>query len=195
MDGNQIDKLLRKWRKKSLWSLVGAESLCQEFLFGAAEIHKLLPHRSPFLFCQQLSRFADVGLPDSTSGLLCGHSVLSAEDPVFGGHFPDFPVYPGVLQLEMLGQLALCLGYFQQQRERLVWNQALLAPQDSQTLKIRASKVLGAHYLRPARPGQTLELLVCQLGKSDGLFAQMLGQVLLDGQVATICAQEVCFVD
>ena len=187
-----VDGLLRQWRKKRLWSLVTEDTEWLEFRFGQIDLHKLLPHRSPFLLCQELQRFAPVGLADSPPGILLGQSYLDPADPIFAGHFPNFPLYPGVLQIEMLGQLALCLGYFQEQ-QRLGWPQGIVVT--PQQLHIRASKVLGAHYLRPVRPGQIVELQACQLGESDGFFAKMLGQLLVDGQVAMVCAQEVCFVD
>ena len=191
MDANEIDKLLRKWRKKPLWSLAGEGTRQQDLVFGQDALHNLLPHRSPFLLCGQLNRFADAGLADSQSGLLCGSSFIDAQDPVFRGHFPDFPVYPGVLQLEMVGQLALCLGYFQKQLAD--WPR-YRPPQQPILLNILASRVLGAYYLRPVRPGVRAEIQACELGHSDGFFARMLGQLLVDGEVVMVCAQEVCFV-
>lgn len=192
MDANQIDGLLRKWRKKPLWSLVGEGVRQQSLAFGRDALHNLLPHRSPFLLCEQLNHFADVGLADSQSGLLCGASLIDERDPVFQGHFPGFPVYPGVLQLEMVGQLALCLGYFQNQLTD--WPR-YAPPQQPVGLNILASRVLGAYYLRPVHPGVRAEIQACELGHSDGFFARMLGQLLVDGRVAMVCAQEVCFVE
>ncbi len=187
-----IENLLRRWRKKSLWSLVSDELEYQEFNWGELELSKLLPHRSPFLLCQELRRFAPVGLDESPPGLLLGQSYLSPDDWVFAGHFPGNPVYPGVLQVEMLGQLALCLAYFQKLHKT---NQPIFAPQEMQYLNIRASKILGAHYLLPVMPGKTAILQACQLGESDGIFAKVLGQLLVGDQVAMVCALEVYFVD
>ena len=192
MDANEIDKLLRKWRKKPLWSLVGEGARHQSFAFGKDALHNLLPHRSPFLLCEQLNRFADAGLAGSQRGLLCGSAFIDPQDRVFRGHFPGFPVYPGVLQLEMVGQLALCLGYFQKQLAS--WPRYEPPPRPL-VLNILASRVLGAYYLRPVRPGVRAEIQACELGHSDGFFARMLGQLLVGGEVAMVCAQEVCFVD
>lgn len=60
-------------------------------------IKTLIPHRYPFL------------LVDRVTELTPGEGVvalknLSANDPFFAGHFPDFPVMPGVLILESLAQ-------------------------------------------------------------------------------------------
>ena len=193
-----IMKLLQRWGRKPLGTLVSAPSTWLEFDFGEAELHKLLPHRNPFLFCPRLSRFASVGLEGSPLGLLSGKSYLAPENPVFTGHFPDYPVYPGVLQVEMLGQLSLCLDYFQEQYklcEAGLGPKKIARPKQARKLNIRASKILGAHYLRPVLPGQTVELFACELGERDEFFARMIGQLVIENQVAMVCAQEVCFVD
>ncbi|MEM9424922.1 MAG: 3-hydroxyacyl-ACP dehydratase FabZ family protein [Spirochaetota bacterium] len=192
------EDLLRQWRKKPLSLLAGEEPLSalksnpmwRILHWGEAELEQLLPHRSPFLLCRKLCGFAPVGLENSPPGLLWGQSYLAPEDPIFKGHFPDFPIYPGVLQIEMLGQLGLCLGYFQE-----LYKNA--GPEDiaPSRLNIRASKILGAHYLAPVLPGQTVDLLACQVGQNNGFFASMLGQLLVGTQVAMVCVLEVCFVD
>jgi len=62
------------------------------------EIMKLLPHRFPFLM---VDKVIEVG---EDHAVCLKH--ISFSDPVFMGHFPSFPVYPGVLILEGLAQTA-----------------------------------------------------------------------------------------
>lgn len=58
-----------------------------------------LPHRAPFVFIDQVIDF-DPGISARAE------KTFSPNDPVFGGHFPDNPVVPGVLLTEALAQTA-----------------------------------------------------------------------------------------
>ncbi|MCG2634192.1 MAG: 3-hydroxyacyl-ACP dehydratase FabZ [Gammaproteobacteria bacterium] len=61
------------------------------------EIMELLPHRYPFLLVDRVL--------DYTPGrCLTGVKNVSMNEPFFQGHFPHYPVMPGVLVLEALAQ-------------------------------------------------------------------------------------------
>lgn len=68
-------------------------------LFGSAVVELLLPHRAPFLFVDGVTRCE----PER-----CLHAFkqISINEPVFAGHFPGFPIWPGVYTQEGLGQCA-----------------------------------------------------------------------------------------
>ena len=63
--------------------------------YGQDDIKKLIPHRDPFLF---IDRLTGLDLTEDQE-LIIGSRVIPKDDPVFKGHFPDFPVYPCSLQL------------------------------------------------------------------------------------------------
>jgi 3-hydroxyacyl-[acyl-carrier-protein] dehydratase len=69
-----------------------------------ARLMKLLPHRYPFLL---VDRMFDMDRDESAVGL----KNVTINEPFFQGHFPDFPVMPGVLIIEGLAQTAgaLCV--------------------------------------------------------------------------------------
>lgn len=64
----------------------------------AAEIISRLPHRHPFLMLDSVFDL-QVGVSGSA------RKNISISDPVFTGHFPGEPIYPGVLQIESAAQL------------------------------------------------------------------------------------------
>ena len=63
------------------------------------EIWRLLPHRYPFLL---VDRVVEI---DADKRIVCLKNV-SINEPIFTGHFPDTPVFPGVMIVEALAQAA-----------------------------------------------------------------------------------------
>ncbi len=68
------------------------------------EIRKYLPHRYPFLL---VDRVVELNLGES----IVAYKNLSVNEPFFDGHFPEQPVFPGVLLLEAMAQAAGILGF------------------------------------------------------------------------------------
>ncbi len=73
-------------------------------MMDVIEIRKYLPHRYPFL------------LVDRVVELIPGESIvayknLTVNEPFFDGHFPDQPVFPGVMLLEAMAQASGILGF------------------------------------------------------------------------------------
>ncbi len=64
-----------------------------------AKVMKFLPHRYPFLL---LDRMYDMNGDESCVGL----KNVTINEPFFQGHFPQYPVMPGVLIIEGLAQTA-----------------------------------------------------------------------------------------
>ncbi len=62
------------------------------------EIKKILPHRYPFLLVD--------GVEEIGEDYIRAFKNISISDPVFQGHFPEYPIYPGVLIVEGLAQTA-----------------------------------------------------------------------------------------
>lgn len=68
------------------------------------EIRKYLPHRYPFLL---VDRVVELNLGES----IVAYKNLTVNEPFFNGHFPDQPVFPGVLLIEAMAQAAGILGF------------------------------------------------------------------------------------
>ena len=73
------------------------------------KILKLLPHRYPFLL---VDRVLEITPRVSITAL----KNVTMNEPFFQGHFPDFPVMPGVLIIEALAQTARVLAVYRSNR-------------------------------------------------------------------------------
>lgn len=168
------DALLRQFRKKRLFN---PAELKEKLSCNQGEIKRIIPQREPVLFVDRLD-----GL-DPAEGAIAGMRTIEADDPVFTGHFPGYPVYPGSFTLEMIGQLSLCLYYF------LEGNTSRVAI-DAAPVTARATRVLGAYFLEPIPPGSTV-LLLAKKVEYSGFLATAVGQALVDGVVCCVSAGEV----
>ncbi|MCD6551317.1 3-hydroxyacyl-ACP dehydratase FabZ [Thermotoga sp.] len=61
-------------------------------------VKAILPHRYPFLLVD--------GVIEESEDRIVAFKNISISDPVFQGHFPEYPIYPGVLIIEGLAQTA-----------------------------------------------------------------------------------------
>jgi len=73
-------------------------------LYNVVEIQKILPHRYPFLLVDRITKL--------TKGeYIEGLKNISISEPVFQGHFPDHPIYPGVMIIEGMAQAGGVLAF------------------------------------------------------------------------------------
>ncbi|MFT4615678.1 MAG: 3-hydroxyacyl-[acyl-carrier-protein] dehydratase [Bacteroidia bacterium] len=76
-------------------------------MMDIAEIRQYLPHRYPFLL---VDRVVEITAGEN----ILAYKNLSINEPFFNGHFPDQPVFPGVLLIEAMAQVAGILGFYSQ---------------------------------------------------------------------------------
>ena len=172
------DKILKKHRRSFLFP---RESLPHKLDIGRDDIKRIIPHREPFLFLDRLTGI------DIAAGLISGERRIVHDDPVFRGHFPDYPIYPGVLELEMVGQLGLCLHYF-------LRAQTTTISSDASPVMVRATRLVGAYYQEPVLPDAQVSLLI-KLLENDGFFATVIGQAIVADTVACVVIHEGCLLE
>ncbi|MDJ0879469.1 MAG: 3-hydroxyacyl-ACP dehydratase FabZ [Halieaceae bacterium] len=68
------------------------------------EIRELLPHRYPFLL---VDRVVEIELGES----IVAYKNITVNEELFQGHFPEKPLFPGMLTLEAMAQAAGILGF------------------------------------------------------------------------------------
>ena len=75
------------------------------------DIQNYLPHRYPFLLIDKILDF-------KKHDYLEAQKNVSNNEPFFQGHFPDYPVFPGVLILEAMAQATALLDFKSNEREK-----------------------------------------------------------------------------
>ena len=126
------------------------------------EIQQILPHRPPFLLVDRIIELE----PDKR---IVGIKNVSMNEPFFVGHFPSYPVMPGVLIVEAMAQTGGILVMYG-------------VPDASQRLVLFAS-IEEAKFRRPVRPGDQLRMEVEVLSRKT-TFARMKGKAFVDGELA-----------
>ncbi len=112
------------------------------------QILKLLPHRYPFLL---VDRVLEISPRVSIKAL----KNVTMNEPFFQGHFPDFPVMPGVLIIEALAQTAALLTFSEAKAENAVYYFA---------------GIDGARFKKPVLPGDQLIMTAILEREKAGIY-------------------------
>jgi 3-hydroxyacyl-[acyl-carrier-protein] dehydratase len=127
-----------------------------------ARVMKLLPHRYPFLL---IDRIRDMNGDESCVGI----KNVTINEPFFQGHFPRYPVMPGVLIIEALAQTAGALCVHHAGKEDI--------PQIVYFMGIDRAK-----FRKPVVPGDQLHLHVKKI-RNRGPVWRFYGEAKVEGQI------------
>ena len=136
------------------------------------EIKKYIPHRYPFLL---IDRVTEIEAGKRIAGIKC----VTVNEPFFQGHFPDFPVMPGVLIVESMAQLGAILAFYSVRQSQ------------DEAMKGELNKYIPlftgieeAKFRRPVVPGDTLRIELNVI-KQRGTIWRLSGQAFVEDKLAT----------
>ena len=126
------------------------------------ELLKLLPHRYPFLL---VDRIIEVDGDISAIGI----KNVTINEPFFQGHFPTFPVMPGVLLIEGMAQTAgaLCVHTMDQEHHATI---------------VYFMAIDRARFRRPVVPGDQVRYHVVKI-RNRGRVWRFKGEARVDGKL------------
>ena len=129
------------------------------------EIMDFLPHRYPFLLVDRV-----VEMNGEQSGV--GIKNVTASEPWFTGHFPENPIFPGVLIIEAIAQVSAIL----------VLQHAKDSGSPIETKLIYFMTVDKVRFRHPVTPGDQMRIQVTQI-RRRGMAYKFKGEVYVDGQL------------
>jgi 3-hydroxyacyl-[acyl-carrier-protein] dehydratase len=146
-------------------------------IMDVMEIQQILPHRYPFL------------LVDRVTELTKGESInafknVSISEPVFQGHFPDHPIYPGVMILEGMAQAGGILAFESMDMTKEEAAQKVVYFMSIDKAKFRA----------PVRPGDRLEYRITVI-KQKGAIWMLDGKAYVDDKLVSQAELKAMIVD
>lgn len=132
-------------------------------------ITELIPHRPPFLLVDRIER--------ADAEEIVGYKRFGADEPFFAGHFPGYPVVPGVLLVECMAQTGgagvVAMGASEEAGE----------PAGEEARVTFLASIEKARFRRQVRPGDEVRVVVTTKRRSNNAIRQS-GKVYLGEQVA-----------
>ncbi|CAF1796913.1 3-hydroxyacyl-[acyl-carrier-protein] dehydratase FabZ [Bacillus subtilis] len=139
-----------------------------ETMLDTQQIKEIIPHRYPFLLVDRITEVEE-------GKRAKGYKNVTANEEFFNGHFPQYPVMPGVLIVEALAQVgAVAMLIKEENRGRL----AFFAGIDN------------CRFKKQVKPGDQLHLEV-EIIRARGTIGRGKGVATVDGEV--VCEVELTF--
>ena len=132
-------------------------------LLNQDEIKAIIPHREPFLLVDEIEEM-EPGVK------AVGYKNVTGEEGFFRGHFPEYPVMPGVLIIEALAQTGAV---------------ALLSMPENKGKIALFGGIRNARFKRQVRPGDVLEFR-CELTKMHGPVGIGTATATVEGKTAVV---------
>ncbi len=135
--------------------------LTKEPLYNINDIERMLPHRFPFLMVDKIMEIQEESI--------VGVKNITMNEPIFTGHFPGNPVFPGVLQIEAMAQVG---GIF-----------ALSKVEDPHLYSTYFMKIDNVKFKQKVLPGDTIVFELFLLSPIRRGLVEMGGKAYVNGKV------------
>ena len=135
--------------------------LTKKPLYDINDIEKMLPHRYPFLLVDKVMEIGEESI--------VGVKNVTMNEPMFQGHFPGNPVFPGVLQIEATAQVG---GIF-----------ALSKVEDPHLYSTYFMKIDNVKFKQKVLPGDTIVFELKLLSPMRRGLVHMGGKAYVNGQI------------
>ncbi|WP_105101378.1 3-hydroxyacyl-ACP dehydratase FabZ [Microbulbifer pacificus] len=133
-------------------------------MMDVQEIRQYLPHRYPFLLVDRV-----VELEEGKS--IKGYKNISINEEVFNGHFPEMPIFPGVMIVEALAQVSGILGF------------KTLGQKPEDGYLYLFAGIDNVRFKRQVVPGDRLQLESEVISERRGIW-KFAGKASVDGELA-----------
>lgn len=125
------------------------------------QIKEIIPHRYPFLLIDQVEELVE-------GERAVGYKNVTMNEPFFQGHFPDYPVMPGVLITEAMAQMGAV---------------AMLKKEENQGKLAFFTGIDKCRFKRQVKPGDRLKLEV-EIVRLKGPVGKGKAKATVDGELA-----------
>lgn len=146
-------------------------------IMDVTEIQEILPHRYPFLLVDRVTELVK-------GEVIYSYKNVSISEPVFQGHFPGHPIYPGVMILEGMAQAGGILAFKSMD----------LTPEDTANKVVYFMSIDKAKFRAPVKPGDKLEYKITVL-KNKGPIWVLKGEAFVDGKLTSEAELKAMIVD
>jgi len=147
-------------------------------LYNVVDIQNILPHRYPFLLVDRITEL--------TAGeYIEGFKNVSISEPVFQGHFPDHPIYPGVMILEGMAQAGGVLAFKSMDNA---------SQEEIENKVVYFMSIDKAKFRVPVTPGDQLVYKI-NVMKQKGPVWQLEAKAYVDGKVVAQAELKAMIVD
>ncbi len=147
-------------------------------LYNVVEIQKILPHRYPFLLVDRVTEL-------KVGEYIEGFKNVSISEPVFQGHFPDHPIYPGVMIIEGMAQVGGVLAFK---------SMDLKSQEEIENKVVYFMSIDKAKFRAPVTPGDQLVYKINVI-KNKGAVWQLDAKAYVDEKVVAQAELKAMIVD